>query len=63
MISLLVTIVVYGLIFYVLWWGLAKIGLPDPWNKIGTVLLVLATVVVLISILNGGIHTFTIGGI
>ncbi len=60
MISLLLSLVIWGLIFYVLWWGLGKIGLPEPFNKIITVILVLATVVVLIGLLNGDIHPFPI---
>jgi heme A synthase len=58
MIAILLTIVFWGIIFYVLWWALARIALPEPFNKIATVLLVVATVVVLIGILNGEIHPF-----
>lgn len=47
----LIYLVVVGLILWVLWWGKDKIGLPEPFNKIVTVLLVLATVVVLIDFL------------
>ncbi len=56
--SLLFTLVIYGIIFYVLWWALGKIALPEPFNKIATVILVLATVIVLIGILTGSIHPF-----
>ncbi len=44
-------IVIAALIFYILTWGLSKIGLPEPFNKIVTVLLVLVVVVVLINAL------------
>lgn len=58
--SLLVTVVVVGLIFWVLWWGLAKVGLPEPFNKVATVILVLFTVIILINVLMRltGIHLF-----
>ena len=58
LLTLLFSIVIWGIVFYVLWWGLAKIGLEEPWNKVATVLLVLATVVVLIGLLTGSIAPF-----
>lgn len=51
--SALIYLVVCGLILYVLWWGLSKIGLPEPFQKIATVVLVLLTVVILINFLLG----------
>ena len=57
-IALLITIVIWALIFYVLFWGLGKIGLPEPFAKVALVILVLAAVVVVISILTGGIAPF-----
>jgi len=60
--TLLFTLVIWGIIFYVLWWGLGKVGLPEPFNKIATVVLVIATVIVLIGILTGGIAPFPILG-
>jgi uncharacterized membrane protein YwzB len=47
----LVELVIWGLIVWILWWALAKIAPPEPFMKIGTVILVLLTVVVLINIL------------
>lgn len=52
-ITLLIQLVIFGLIMYVLWWGLGKLGLPEPFNKIATVVLVLITVVFLLNILFG----------
>lgn len=37
-----------GLIFYVLWWGLQKVALVEPWNTVARVILVIATVLVLV---------------
>ena len=53
LIDALIQLVVWGLILWVLWWGLGKIAPPEPFMKIGTVILVLITVVVLINILLG----------
>jgi hypothetical protein len=47
---------VWGCVLYVLWWGLGKIGLPEPFGKIATVVLVVVTVIVLLNIL------FVLGG-
>lgn len=60
MIALILTLVFWGLIFYVLWWGLGKIGLPEPFNKVITVVLIIGCVLVLIGILNGNLHPFPI---
>ena len=46
-------LVIWGLILYVLWWALGKIAPPEPFMKIGTVVLVLLTVFVLINLLMG----------
>ena len=43
---LLFKIVIWGLVFYVVWWGLNKIGLPEPFNKIAIVVLVILAVYV-----------------
>lgn len=51
LVSVLVYLLVWGLILYVLWWGIGKIGLPEPFAKIATVVLVVVTVVVLINLL------------
>ena len=51
--SLLIQLIIGGLILYVIWWGLGKSGLPEPFNKIAMVIVVLVTVVFLINILMG----------
>lgn len=53
LISVLIYLVIWGLVLYVLWWGLGKLGLPEPFGKIATVVLVLLTVVVLLNLLFG----------
>ena len=58
LLALLITIVIWGIIFYVLFWGLSKIGLPEPFAKVALVILVLAAVIVVISLLTGGMSAF-----
>lgn len=53
LLSALLWLVIVGLILYVCWWGLQKIGLPEPFNKIATVILVIVTVIVLVNFLLG----------
>lgn len=53
---LVIEIIVGGLIFWLITWALAQMGLPDPFQKIARVVLVLAVVVFLINAL------MTIGG-
>jgi VIT1/CCC1 family predicted Fe2+/Mn2+ transporter len=53
LLSAVVWLVVAGLVLYVLWWGLSQLGLPEPFNKILRVVLVLITVVILINFLLG----------
>jgi hypothetical protein len=55
-VSILIYLVIWGLVLYVLWWGIGRIGLPEPFGKIATVVLVLLTVLVLLNIL------FSLGG-
>lgn len=51
LISLLVWIVVAGLIFWLLWWLVSYVGLPEPFNKVVRVILAVAAVIFLINIL------------
>lgn len=51
LIPLLVWIVVLAVIFWVVWWFLSYIALPEPFNKIARVLVALVAVVILIRFL------------
>lgn len=53
LINALVWLVVAGLILYVCWWGLRTINPGEPWMKVGTVILVLLTVVIIVNVLLG----------
>lgn len=60
MIALLITVVIYGLIFYLLHWFIGFVGLPQPFYKIAIVLIALGAIIVLIGILTGSVHPFPI---
>ncbi len=53
LLSLIGTIVIVGVIFWLIWWFLGQVGLPEPFNKVATVLLALAAILFLIGILTG----------
>lgn len=59
LVSLLITVIVVGLIAYLLWWLVAYVGLPAPFDKVCRVLIALAAVLFLINAIlqvtgNGG---------
>lgn len=51
--ELLINLVLWAIVFGVLWWGQGKIAAPEPFNKIITVVLVLAVILVLIGLFFG----------
>jgi heme A synthase len=55
---ILLTLVIWGLIFWLLWWGLGEIKLPEPFNKAAVVMLVLASIVIIVGVLTGTIPPF-----
>ncbi len=58
LLSLLFSLIIWGLIFYICWWGLGRIGIAEPFNKIAVAILVIASVVVIIGLLTGSIAPF-----
>ena len=58
LIAILISLVIWGLIFWLLWWAVGAMALPEPFAKIITVVLVLAAVVVIIGLLMGSIAPF-----
>ena len=50
-INAIVWIVCVGLIFYLLYWLIGKVGVPEPFNKIAYALLALVAVVICIKLL------------
>ena len=51
--SLLITLVIAGLIFYLIWWFLGYIGLPAPFDKVARVVVGLAALIFLLDLLMG----------
>ena len=60
--GLLITLVILGLIFAVLWWGIQQLApkVPPPFGTVMHVVYVLAVVIVLISLLLGKIPLISI---
>ena len=56
---ILLSLVIWGLIFWLLWWGLEKIAVPEPFNKVAVVVLVIGSIVVVIGVLMGSIPPFS----
>jgi predicted tellurium resistance membrane protein TerC len=53
LLQFVVYIVVAGLIFWLLWWLIAYVGLPEPFNKVARVVVAVVAVLFLISVLLG----------
>lgn len=58
MLELLLSVIIWGVIFYVLWWALGAIALPEPFAKVALVILIVAAVYVAVSILTGSMQPF-----
>lgn len=58
LIALLITVVIWGLILWLCWWAIGAVGLPEPFNKVATVILVLVSVIVVIGLLTGSVAPF-----
>lgn len=50
---LLFYLVIVGLIFYVIWWGLGQITLPEPIGKVIRVVVIVVFVLILVYFLLG----------
>lgn len=60
MIPILLTVIAYGLIFWLFWWAIGAIGIPEPFHKVAIVILVIASILVILGLLDGSVHTFPI---
>ncbi len=56
LLHLLIAVIVMGLVFYLFWWLIGYIGLPEPFDKVARVLIALVAVVFLIGILTGSVN-------
>lgn len=59
-ISLIVTLVILGLIYWLVLWFLRTAAVPEPFNKVATVLLALVIVLYLIGVLLGRAPAFPV---
>lgn len=55
LISLLVTIVVLGLVFYLIYWIVGQIPMPEPFKTVALVIIGLIAVILLLGLLFGGV--------
>lgn len=53
MVDLLITVVIAGLICYLLWWFISFIGLPAPFDKVARVVVALFALIFLLNLLSG----------
>jgi hypothetical protein len=61
-VTIVITLIVAGLIFGLLWWLIGYCGLPQPFDKVARVVLAIIAVLVVIGILLqlvGGTPIFT----
>lgn len=54
MLGLLITVIIVGLIFWLLYWALSQIPLPAPFAVVARVILALVAIIFLIGLLTGG---------
>jgi len=59
-IAWLLSFIAAALVFYVLWWALKTVALPEPWNKVAITVLVVVTAYVVIGLLMGFVAPFPI---
>ncbi len=53
LLSMLFTLVVAGLIFWLIWWFLDYVAVPEPFNKVLRVLIALCVLIFLLNLLLG----------
>ena len=56
LIGLLITVIILGLIFGVLWWGIQQIPMPAPFKSVAIGIFVLIVVLVLLGLLTGNVN-------
>lgn len=57
MVSILINLVIVGLIFWLVWWFIGYVGVPEPFNKVLRVIVALFAMVFLINLLLGMMGT------
>lgn len=54
MLSLLISLIIWGLILAIIWWAVSQVPVPAPFSWVIRVVFALIVVIVLISLLTGG---------
>lgn len=57
LLSLVVYLVIGGLIFWMIWWFIGYVGVPEPFNKVIRVIVGLAALIFVVNLLLGLIGT------
>lgn len=57
LVEIVIYLVVVGLILWCIWWFIAYVGLPEPFNKIARVLVALVALVIVVNLLLGLVGT------
>lgn len=55
--GLVLELVIVGLIFWVIWWFVGYVGVPDPFNKVIQVILGLVALIYVVNLLLGLVGT------
>lgn len=55
LLQFVIWIAVIGGVFYLVWWLISFIGLPEPFNKIARIIVAIVAVVILIQFLLGAL--------
>ena len=63
LITLLIYILILGLIFGLVYWIIGQVPLPEPFGMIARVIVGVIFIIVLLSMVFGGIHMPTLGGV
>ncbi len=53
LLSVVIYIVIAGLLFWLIWWFVGYVGLPEPFNKVAKVVIGLAALVFLLYFVMG----------
>ncbi|HWI70178.1 MAG TPA: hypothetical protein VNS88_17735 [Nitrospiraceae bacterium] len=56
LVGLLVTVIILGLVFYLVYWVISKIPLPEPFGVVVQVILGIIALLVLLGLLFGGLN-------
>lgn len=57
-VAILLSLVVWGFIFWLAWWGKGQIGIPEPFDKAAVIILVVGSIYVVIGLLMGFVPPF-----